>query len=120
MEAKIRVGKRKRISGTNSHLGANSNGLASVGVIPYTPNSIASRGVKVRADGLRVFLDGDRALDYIRLNERDPRKVILAVAIRRAQQVACNYTSKHAPELYQDIVKLTGGTKTLTFKGEIK
>lgn len=60
----------------------------------------------VRADGLRIFLDGDPVLDKVRTNAKDPRVVILAVAYRRAQQIACNYASKHAPSLLEDIRKI--------------
>ena len=52
----------------------------------------------VRSDGLSVFLDGDQELDEIRL-KCDKKTVIKAVAIRRCQQVARNYATKHAPEL---------------------
>ena len=79
--------------------------------IPATPN-IGS--IFLRKDGLPVFLDDDAELNKIRLNEPDPRKVILAVAFRKAQLVACSYAQKHAPSLYAEIVKSVG------LKGERK
>ena len=74
-------------------------------VTPTTPN-IGS--IFLRKDGLPVFLDDDAELNKIRLHEPDPRKVILAVAIRKAQLVACGYAQKHAPSLYADIAKSVG------------
>lgn len=62
---------------------------------------IAQRGKIVqymRADGFAVFLDGDKELDKIRLKE-DKKTVIACVSIRRCQQIARNYATKHAPEL---------------------
>lgn len=52
-----------------------------------------------RADGLTIFLDGDLELNRIRLEEQDKRKVIIAVAIKRAEQIAINYAKRYAPEL---------------------
>lgn len=52
----------------------------------------------VRNDGFAVFLDGDKELDKIRLKD-DRKTVIMAVAIRRCQQIARNYALKHAPDL---------------------
>lgn len=68
-------------------------------------NNIMTIG-KVRNDGLRVFFDDDVELNKIRLTEPDRRKVILAVAIRRAQQIAVNYAKRHAPDLVAEIEKL--------------
>ena len=59
----------------------------------------------VRPDGLKIFLDGDRALDAVRVRAKDPRLVILAVSFRRAQQIAIGYCRKHAPDLLTDIMK---------------
>ena len=80
-------------------------GLASVGASP-TP-------LAVRPDGFRVFLDGDRDIDRIRLNEPDPAVVIMAVASRRAQQIARNYALMHAPSLYE---KINDATYEITFR----
>ena len=51
-----------------------------------------------RPDGFTVFLDGDKELDNIRLTA-PPAVVIMAVTIRRAQQIGRNYARKYAPEL---------------------
>ena len=63
--------------------------------------------VAIRNDGLQVFLDGkeDPELDRIRLEVQDKRVVILAVALRRFQQIALNYTRMYAPDVYADIQK---------------
>ena len=76
--------------------GEDQKGLASVGVAP-TPQS------SHLVNGLPVFLDGDAELDRIRLTAKDPVVIIMAVAIRRAQQIARNYASKHAPHLSEKI-----------------
>ena len=59
-----------------------------------------------RADGLQVFFDGDTA---------DKRTVIVAVALRRAQQIARNYARKYAPEILTDFetgrLQIEGGVK---------
>lgn len=62
----------------------------------------------VRSDGLRIFLDGDPVLDMVRINAIDRKAVILAVAYRRAQQIAVNYAAKHAPDLVEDIKRAAG------------
>ena len=54
----------------------------------------------IRNDGFAVFLDGDKELDKIRL-KADKKTVIACVAIRRCQQIARNYATKHAPELIE-------------------
>ena len=54
-----------------------------------------------RADGLQVFFDGDAVLDRIK-RTADKRTVIVAVALRRAQQIARNYARKYAPEILTD------------------
>ena len=51
-----------------------------------------------RDDGLVVFLDGDEVLDKIR-KQGTKREVIMAVAMRRAQQIAQNYAREYCPEL---------------------
>ena len=73
-----------------------------------TPVTRNMGNIILRKDGLPVFLDDDAELNKIRLHEPDPRKVILAVAIRKAQLVACGYAQKHAPSLYADIAKSVG------------
>ena len=55
----------------------------------------------IRKDGLKVFLDGDIELDNIR-KRGSKKEVIMAVALRRAQQIVRNYASKYAPELIND------------------
>jgi len=52
----------------------------------------------VRSDGFPVFLDGDKELDSIRIHCKKS-DVIKAVAIRRCQQIARNYSLQYAPEL---------------------
>ena len=76
--------------------------------------TIMRRKEVTRKDGLKVFLDGDIHLDEVRLNEPDRRKVILAVAIRRAQQIAMNYAERYAPDVKSDILLAVGmlGRKT--------
>ena len=62
----------------------------------------------IRPDGLRIFLDGDPTLDMVRVNAIDRKLVILAVAYRRAQQIACNYARRYAPDLLPQIEKAVG------------
>lgn len=66
-----------------------------------------------RQDSLPVFLDGDTELDAIRQSEPDRRKVIVAVALRRAQQIALNYCKRHAPELLAEFQSGFSGRKLL-------
>lgn len=58
----------------------------------------------VGASGMAVFPDGkNEALDRIRLQEKDRRKVILAVAFSHFREICLNYASRHAPDLYDEI-----------------
>ena len=70
----------------------------------------------VRFDGFSVFLDGDKELDKIRLT-KDKKTVIACVAIRRCQQIARNYATKHAPELIENFQVENKSFKNL-LKGE--
>lgn len=57
----------------------------------------------VRRDGLTIFEDeNDPVLNAIR-KRGTRRQVILAVAFRRAQQIALNYSAKYAPDIYDEI-----------------
>ena len=76
-------------------------------------NLSTSKGMTVRKDGLRVFLDGDKRLDWIRLNEPDARIVIVSVALRRLQQTAMSYARKHAPRLQPGIANMVRGFQIL-------
>ena len=76
-------------------------GLAFVGEISPTPQ------YSHLVNGLPVFLDGDGELNRIRLTAKDPVVVIMAVAVRRAQQIARNYASKHAPHLVGKVSQAT-------------
>ncbi|GAH45885.1 unnamed protein product [marine sediment metagenome] len=68
-------------------------------IVSLTPEAIPGEIVQyIRNDDFTVFLDGDSDLDQIRLH-CDPVTVIKAVAIRRAQQIACNYARKYKPEV---------------------
>lgn len=58
--------------------------------------------MKIRKDGLKIFPDRDLILNKIR-NKASKKEVILAVALRRMQQIAMSYTKKYAPELMQEI-----------------
>jgi hypothetical protein len=65
---------------------------------------------KSRPDGLAIFLDVvDPWLDNIRATA-DRETVIMAVALRRAQQIAINYSVRYAPDLVektkQNVAKL--------------
>lgn len=62
-----------------------------------------------RADGFSVFPDSDVVLNAVRLSEPDPRKIILAVALKRAQNVAESYARTHAPHLLNDVSKAMEG-----------
>lgn len=65
---------------------------------------IAQKGEIVqykRKDDFTVFLDNDNELDHIRLH-CDPKTIIKAVALRRAQQIAQNYARKYKPELLDE------------------
>jgi len=55
----------------------------------------------VREDNFTVFLDNDKELDFIRTH-CEPKIIIQAVALRRAQQIAQNYARKHRPELLDE------------------
>ena len=122
MEAKMKFAPKrcKEISLNLINQATDLNRLCVFEVISQTMTA-ASNKVVVRADGLKVFLDkNDEELNQIRLNEPDARKVILAIALRRAQQIACSYARKHAPELVQDIVELTGGQYPPVLKEKLK
>ncbi len=54
-----------------------------------------------RPDEFTVFLDDDKELDFIRTH-CEPRIVIKAVALRRAQQIAQNYARKYKPEILDE------------------
>lgn len=57
----------------------------------------------IRQDGLTIFEDeNDPVLNAIR-RRGTRQQVILAVAFRRAQQVALNYSAKYAPDLYDSV-----------------
>ncbi len=59
----------------------------------------------VRHDGLTIFEDAnDPVLNSIR-RRGDRRQVVLAVAFRRAQQIALNYAAKYAPDIYAEILR---------------
>lgn len=58
--------------------------------------------IETRPDGLVIFCDGDKPLDEIR-RSGSKQEVIIAVALRRAQEIAINYTRKYAPELLTQI-----------------
>lgn len=61
-------------------------------------------GIKaIRPDGLPVFLDGDPVLDQIR-EHGTIEEVIMAVAIRRAQQIALDY-ARQVPGQAETLVK---------------
>lgn len=63
----------------------------------------------VRSDGLKVFMDADDpVLNQIR-RTRPAAEVIVAVAIRRAQQIALNYARTHHPELEPLIESMVSG-----------
>ncbi len=59
----------------------------------------------IRPDGLTIFEDeNDPALNAIR--KRGTRQqVILTVAFRRAQQIALGYSTKYAPDVYDEILR---------------
>ncbi|MBI4178969.1 hypothetical protein HY522_06085 [bacterium] len=58
---------------------------------------------KIREDGLAIFEDAnDPILNEIR-RAADRKSVILAVAIRRAQQIALGYAAKYAPDIYTEV-----------------
>src|SRR3990167_10458758 len=58
----------------------------------------------IRNDGLPIWEDKkDDELNAIRRYAHDKKVVILAVALRRAQQIAINYANKHAPEVEEEI-----------------
>lgn len=60
---------------------------------------------KVRKDGLTIFEDvNDPILNEIR-RTADRKSVILAVAIRRAQQIALGYAARYAPDLFAEIAE---------------
>jgi len=61
-------------------------------------------GKNVRNDGFTVFYDGDKQLDKIR-RYGTKKQVIIAVALRRCQQIAMNYAMKYAPELLEEFKK---------------
>ena len=68
-------------------------------IVSESPKAIQGKIVKyTREDGLAIFLDGDKELDYIRTH-CDKKTVIMAVAVRRAQQIARNYAMKYAEDL---------------------
>lgn len=68
-------------------------------VIPMKNNIVPI----VRRDGLTIFEDAnDPVLNEIR-RHGTRRQVILAVALRRFQQVALNYSAKWAPDLYDSL-----------------
>ena len=75
------------------------------GIIAAVEAPMSSSPLSVH--GLPVFLDGDPELDRIRLTAKDPAVIIMAVAFRRAQQIAKNYASKHAPHLAEKISRAT-------------
>lgn len=57
----------------------------------------------VRQDGLTIFEDeNDPVLNEIR-RHGTRRQVILAVALRRMQQICLGYSAKYAPDLYDDL-----------------
>jgi len=61
--------------------------------------------IEIRPDGLPIFFDqGDHQLNSIRMNGTK-EEVIMAVAMRRAHQIAIDYTAKYAPELLQKIIE---------------
>lgn len=62
----------------------------------------------VRKDGLTVFIDGDPVLDQIRKFERNPARVIVAVALRRFQQIAWNYARTYAPHHEEEVCRFAG------------
>jgi len=70
-------------------------------IVSEKPKAMEGKIVQYRRkDGFTVFLNGDKILDEIRL--KMPKEiVIVAVAIRRAQQIARNYARKYAPELLE-------------------
>ena len=73
-------------------------------IIVEKPPSVIPQGKILqycRPDGFTVFFDGDAELDAIR-ETADKRAVIVAVACRRAQQIARNYARKYAPELLKN------------------
>lgn len=81
--------------------------------------NIGHRWIAVqREDGLAVFPDGDEKLDDIRLNHKDRRSVILAVALRRFQQIAIGYAKKHAPDLETEITELVSSTEMKLVDGD--
>lgn len=73
-------------------------------ILPVKSTAPAARIAPfVRNDGLVIFEDADdAALNRIR-RRGTRRQVILAVAVRRCQQVARAYAKKYAPDLLAEI-----------------
>jgi len=53
-------------------------------------------------DGFTVFPDSDKELNEIR-KTGTREEIIVAVATRRAQQIAINYATKYAPDLVEGL-----------------
>ena len=62
---------------------------------------------KIGASGLAVFPDGrNKLVDRIRLSEKDPRKVILVVALQKAVDVVRTYSRQYSPSLEPELVRM--------------
>ena len=72
-------------------------------------SSRAVRVSSIRRDGMTVFYDGDEILDEIR-RRGTKKQVIVAVALRRAQEIAFNYARKYAPELLPELISASKET----------
>jgi hypothetical protein len=86
----------------------------------FEKEAVMEKAIKeARADGLAIFIDGDKELDYIRRHA--PQEIVIqAVAIRRAQQIARNYAQRYAPELLSRFKITTLSEKTFKCRGTKK
>ena len=76
-------------------------------VPPNAMDGIEVGGHEIGQAGIPVFLDGkDAMLDMFKLNESDPKKVIMAVGLNVAISVMRGYAKRHAPDLSAHFEKL--------------